>query len=76
LSGVFGGRIGFSRSATFSSSKAASRQLKSSIRASNLAISPSFSALDSAEESNGCVIHTLTHNARRDAPASIIFESI
>jgi len=76
LSGVFGGSFSFSRSAAFSSSKATSRLLNSSIRATSVAISASFSALDNEEESNGAVTHTLTHIARRSATASILFESI
>src|SRR5260370_27654115 len=75
LSGVYGGSFSFSRSAAFSSSKATSRLLNSSIRASSVAISASFSALDNEEESNGAVTHTLTHIARRNASASILFRS-
>ena len=75
LSGVFGGSFSFARSSAFSFSSASSRLLNSSIRASNVAISASFSALDNEEESNGKVIHRLTHIpslAARGFPASPI----
>src|SRR5215217_3848426 len=71
LSGVFGGSFSFARSAAFSFSSAASRLLNSSIRASNVAISASFSALDIAEESDGGVIHRLTHIPRLTARGSL-----
>ena len=67
LSGVFGGSFCFARSAAFSSSNAARRLLNSSIRANNVAIRASFSALDNEEESSGGVIHRLTHAASPDA---------
>jgi hypothetical protein len=61
LSGVFGGRLSLARSATFSSSSTAGRLFNSSIRASNVAITASFSALDKEDESGGGATHTLTH---------------
>jgi len=67
VSGVFDGSFCFARSAAFSSSNAARRLLNSSIRANNVAISASFSALDNEEESSGGVIHRLTHAASPDA---------
>jgi hypothetical protein len=83
LSGVFGGksslarRLAFSaRSATFCSSNTVSRLLNSSIRASNDAISASFSALDRQEESGGGVTHTLTHIIPADATTFMPIESI
>ena len=68
--------LSFARSAAFSASRAASRLLNSSIRASNVAISASFSALDNTEESNGGATHTLTHIRPPDATAFTIIESI
>src|ERR1700693_4584118 len=76
LSGVFGGRLSFPRSAAFSASRAASSLLNSSIRASNVAISASFSALVRAGESKGGITHTLTHIRPPDATAFTIIESI
>src|ERR1700693_3081670 len=76
LSGAFGGRLSFPRSAAFSASRAASRLLNSSIRASNVAISASFSALVRAGESKGGITHTLTHIRPPDATAFTIIESI
>jgi len=76
LSGVFGGRLSLSRSAAFSASTAASRLLNPSIRANNRAISASFSALDSADESKGGVTHMLTHIRPPEATAFTLIESI
>jgi hypothetical protein len=76
LSGVFGGRLSFSRSAAFSASTAASCLLNSSIRANNRAISASFSALDSADESKGGVTHMLTYIRPPEATAVTLIESI
>jgi hypothetical protein len=83
LSGVFGGKSSLARrlafsapSAAFCASNTVSRLLNSSIRASNDAISASFSALDRQEESGGAVTHTLTHILPPDAIAFMPIESI
>jgi hypothetical protein len=76
LSGVFGGRSSFARSAAFSASRAVSRLLNSSIRTNNVAISASFSALDKEEESGGGTTHTLTHIRPSGATAFKLTESI
>jgi hypothetical protein len=60
--------LSFSRSAAFSASTAASRLLNPSICANNRAISASYSALDSADESKGGVTP--------DATAFTLIESI
>jgi hypothetical protein len=64
------------RSAAFSSSRAASRLLNSSIRANSVTISASFSALGKEEESGRGVTHTLTHIHPSDATAFTAIESI
>jgi hypothetical protein len=61
LSGVFGGRLSFSRSATFSSSNA-------SKRASNCKISASFSLVLSKLKFGGEIIHLQTQIRRRATP--------
>jgi hypothetical protein len=76
LSGVFGGRSSFSRNAAFSASKTASRLLNSSIRANNVAITASFSALDKEEESGGGITHMLAHICPPDATDFAPIESI
>jgi len=76
LSGVFGGRLSFARSAAFSASKVPSRLLNSSIRVNKVAISASLSALDSNEESNGGVTRRLTHIRSPNATAFTPIESI
>jgi hypothetical protein len=73
---VFGGRLSFARSAAFSASKVASRLLNSSIRASNIAITASFSALANEDESGGGIIHIWSHIRAPDATAFTLFASI
>jgi hypothetical protein len=70
LSGVFGGRFSLSRSAAFSSSKAKSRLLNSSIRASNVTISASFTQLAKRRANRiGSILSSSLHSQRSRAMA-------